>query len=79
MTYTELTTIKPSEVYPADAREEIISTLKHYRMRIVAFRPPAVGEQFITYWYSIGTARNIWNTNPRFIVEPLGTPRDWWE
>lgn len=78
--------IKPSEVYDHNRTpENILSMLSLRNYRIVAFRPPHIGEKFITKIgpREIDHARQKFErTQPRFVVESLATevaPADWWE
>lgn len=76
MTYTK--TIKPSEIYiDPQPRKRIQELLKNENYKITEFRPPLMGEEFISDTYEIFPCTYNYsehNLSARFIVEKLPEP-----
>lgn len=89
MVYPKHEIFKPSGVYryASDPRGDILKLLQKENVRIVDFRPPAYGEQFVNDGISGIEKETLPGTRkPRFIVVPLPPPHevvyapdDWWE
>lgn len=85
MTYTYTQTIKPSDVYPyirSQAQLDVILSVN--RVRVVAFRPPRPGDNFISQFTKAPALTDIlhatadWvSSAPRLIVEPVESGSIW--
>lgn len=83
----EIKQIKPSEVYGEEAPVNIPSTLQKRNAKLVDFRPPRKGDNYIAAFAGTEINRcyedNIFaEKSPRFIVEFTDiqrAPEGWWE
>lgn len=75
MVYEVKKTIKPSDVYGADAKDKIARLIKREYYYVTSFRPPESGDHFVTNdGTEIMGCCATKSFDPRIIVVPLNEP-----